>query len=255
MKKETIKSLKNIPFEFGIKPPYPKIVSTLDTLKKIYAGKNSIARYGDGEFNIIFGGSIRFQEYDEELAKQLTKILTSSNDKLLVGIPNIFRKLNRWRKKSQSFWRNYLYDNRRLIYDKLVFEKVYYDSFITRPYEKLTGVSDYAEEVFKWWNKIFSNRKIVVIEGDSNSILEEKFLLDESDILDRIIGPDLNAFGSIDTIYKKVCRFPNDCLILIRLGPTATVLANWLCIDGYQALDIGHLNREYKAFLDQRKTK
>ena len=48
---------------------------------------------------------------------------------------------------------------------------------------------------------------------------------------------------------KKTDR---DRLILIALGHTATVLAYDLAAEGYQALDIGHLDIEYEWFL--RKT-
>ena len=38
-------------------------------------------------------------------------------------------------------------------------------------------------------------------------------------------------------------------LILLALGPTATILAYDLCRLGYQALDIGHIDIEYEWFL------
>ena len=41
----------------------------------------------------------------------------------------------------------------------------------------------------------------------------------------------------------------SDRLVLIALGPTATVLAYDLCNAGYQAVDIGHLDLEYEWFL------
>ena len=42
---------------------------------------------------------------------------------------------------------------------------------------------------------------------------------------------------------------PQDSLILIALGMTATVLAHDLALKGYQAIDIGHLDVEYEWFL------
>ena len=40
-----------------------------------------------------------------------------------------------------------------------------------------------------------------------------------------------------------------DSLILIALGPTATLLSYNLAKEGYQALDIGHFDIEYEWFL------
>lgn len=44
-------------------------------------------------------------------------------------------------------------------------------------------------------------------------------------------------------------------LILIALGPTATVLAYDLSICGYQAVDIGHIDIEYEWFLQKATEK
>ena len=41
---------------------------------------------------------------------------------------------------------------------------------------------------------------------------------------------------------------PNEYLILLALGPTATVMAYNLAQKGYQAIDIGHIDIEYEWF-------
>ena len=47
----------------------------------------------------------------------------------------------------------------------------------------------------------------------------------------------------------------SDRLILLALGPTATVLASYLANLGYQAIDIGHIDIEYEWFLSGAKEK
>ena len=44
-------------------------------------------------------------------------------------------------------------------------------------------------------------------------------------------------------------------LILIALGPTATILAYDLYKLGYRAIDIGHIDIEYEWFLRKANTK
>ena len=44
-------------------------------------------------------------------------------------------------------------------------------------------------------------------------------------------------------------------MILLAIGPTATILAYDLYKEGYQAIDIGHVDIEYEWFLRQAKTK
>jgi len=67
--------------------------------------------------------------------------------------------------------------------------------------------------------------------------------------LSRILGPVRNAFERYDELLKQATRHPKNVLYLLALGPTATVLAFDLARDGYQALDIGHIDIEYEWFL------
>ena len=56
----------------------------------------------------------------------------------------------------------------------------------------------------------------------------------------------------INTIKKNVRK---NKLILIALGPTATILAYDLYKLGYLAIDIGHIDIEYEWFLRKANTK
>ena len=58
-----------------------------------------------------------------------------------------------------------------------------------------------------------------------------------------------NAFSAYSQILEEVSKVDKSRLILIALGPTATVLAYDLSKQGYQAIDIGHLDVEYEWFL------
>ena len=48
---------------------------------------------------------------------------------------------------------------------------------------------------------------------------------------------------------KEVKKQDKSKLILIALGPTATILAYDLSNEGYQAIDIGHIDIEYEWYL------
>ena len=50
-------------------------------------------------------------------------------------------------------------------------------------------------------------------------------------------------------LFAQAKKTNKNRLILIALGHTATVLAYDLALEGYQALDIGHLDIEYEWFL------
>ena len=72
------------------------IVPTEETLNEMIKNKKSISRFSDGEFYLIYGSSIRFQEYDKNLSKRLLEIIQNNNKnkKLLVGIDFAYKKKN-----------------------------------------------------------------------------------------------------------------------------------------------------------------
>ena len=59
------------------------IISPEKTLNEIIYHNKSIARFGDGEFKIIFGKNIGFQKFNKRLSKKLKKVLNSKEKKLL----------------------------------------------------------------------------------------------------------------------------------------------------------------------------
>ena len=70
------------------------IISTEKTLNEIIQHNKSISRFSDGEFFIISGGGIRFQEKNKTLSKRLRKIIKNNNNNknLLVGIDFPYKK-------------------------------------------------------------------------------------------------------------------------------------------------------------------
>ena len=65
-----------------------------------------------------------------------------------------------------------------------------------------------------------------------------------------------NAWSRYDEILSRVLTVSSEYdVILIALGPTATVLAYDLGKSGLWAIDIGHLDVEYEWFLDKAQKK
>ena len=65
-----------------------------------------------------------------------------------------------------------------------------------------------------------------------------------------IYGKNKNAFdGYHDLLNQIIHTTDKNCLILIILGPTAKVLAYDLFKLGYWAIDIGHLPKDYDAYM------
>ena len=57
-----------------------KIMDTSNSIDFLLSHNCSLARYGDGELNIMMGGNIHFQEYDIRLSERLKNILVSNDN-------------------------------------------------------------------------------------------------------------------------------------------------------------------------------
>ena len=233
-----------------------KIASDKETIEKIKKGM-SICRFGDGEFNLIFGKEIGFQQFNLELSHRLQEILIDKdeNPNILVAIPKIFKRdFNNYNKFARDFWNKYYSKNVIKISKIINKEKYYYSSQITRFYIDIEDkrICDKQIESFK---SIWRNKNILVVEGEQTRMGVGNDLFKEAKLVKRIICPAKNAFDKYKEILNNCLKQSKDNLVLIALGPTATVLAYDLSKQGYHALDIGHIDIEYEWYLKRVKEK
>ena len=103
---------------------------------------------------------------------------------------------------------------------------------------------------------LWNDRDIYIIEGVKTRLGVGNDLFDNCKSLHRIIGPAENAFDKYDKILDHIISLvPKSVLLIIALGPTATILAYDLSQLGYRAIDIGHVDIEYEYFLRKAQDK
>ena len=221
---------------------YPKIMSVEDTIDDIILNKKSIARFGDGEFAIIAGISRwRFQKVDAELAMRLKEVLLSNEENILIGLIDFYGDLSTWTEDAAMGARGYLSPAiREEHYALLKREKIYANTSMSR---------NESWERVEHQKKIWDGRDCVFVEGYQTRMGIGNDLFDNTKSIVRILCPSENAFDKYEMIYTEALKQPKDRLILIALGPTATVLAYDLAKAGYQAIDIGHADISYEWLL------
>ena len=229
-----------------------KIKTPEETLDKLINENCSISRLGDGEFDLIWGIGIQYQNVNDKLVKKLREILESNEDKLLIGINNAFDLdyINKYNDFAKNYWKGWLKDNKYRVLKLLSKKKQYYSALISRfyiDYEDKSSVSEYVEKLKKLWDK----KDVQVVEGEFSRLGVGNDLFNNMNSIQRIICPSENAFDEYDEIFEKILEYGKNKLILLALGPTATVLAYDLYKVGYRAIDIGHVDIEYEWFLRQ----
>lgn len=225
-----------------------QVYSTEITLQKLLNEQKSFCRFGEGEFawmNQIPQNS--FQENSEELSVRLKEVISSNNKNILIGIPDVFENLNQYTSKAKRFWTIYLNKHRHEWEIYLDSNRIYYNTLATRFYIDRLDTA-YANKVVNIYKQIWDKKKIVIIEGEYTRLGIQNDLFDNAEEIKRIIAPATNAFFSYEKILEAALSLPKDVLFLLALGPTATVLAYDLSIEGYWAIDVGHIDIEYEWF-------
>lgn len=231
------------------------VMSFEDTIEYILKKECSIARFGDGEFGIMMKSNHPdFQKYDEILAKRLEGVACSDNKKLLVCVPYSFISTNDYNEFAKKFWDWWLWDDEHLlkIAKRLKLnvwkKKIFGNAQITRPYMDWIDKQG-AKKRFDLLKSLWEKKDIIIVEGKNTKLGVGNDLFDNTKSIKRIIGPSKNAFLFYDKILEVTKKNASGKLVLIALGPTATILAFDLCMNSIQALDIGHIDIEYEWFL------
>ena len=232
---------------------FPKIESHKTTINNIINEGKSLARFGDGEFSIIYGTNRwSFQQYDEQLSERLLQVLQSDNDKLMIAIADNYGDLSKYTSESKSEIRAYMTDETRKKHETLLNKnKTYHDAYITRWYmmmndKKTEAPANRLSNLKKLWN----NRNVIAVEGEFTRLGVGNNLFDNAASFKRIIAPGTNSFRKYDDILDACLKYgsKND-LFLLAIGPSSGVLAYDLVQSDYQAIDVGHIDLEYMWYL------
>lgn len=214
---------------------YPEILSEDVTIE--LAATKSIARFGDGEWRCAVGGGCTSQRADPALARELQNILLHPGE-CIVCLPNIFNGCPR-----KVSWIRYTEER----YVKYCGAKVYGSAFITRP-DNAPWIDrpDYWAKVRALWTGV----DVVLVVGtakdggaEKKSITKEMIGADALSVTE-VIGPRQHAYAEIDELERQICVATGEMTngrILLCLGVTATVLAYRLAIQGFHAIDLGHI--------------
>ena len=241
------------------KPWIPNILDKEASFKLINTPPlRSFCRLGDGECELILGRSIGFQEANDTLAEKLKQILIEGgHDNCYVGLPRNFfmytpkkRNFNETPAELKSkIWDTFTSPmHRKVIIDHCNRDRIYISTGFCLSYVTKNSIED-CEKHFKKVKSLFKGKKLVIFAGETvfDKIQYDVFEEAQSKVI--VLAPRINAWRAYDDIMNKALSFPKDHILCFILGPTATVLAYELSKHGRIAWDIGHIAKDYDAFM------
>lgn len=235
------------------------IVQDMDTTLD-YCIKHPVAisRFGDGEFRWILKiKNDSFQKVDGKLSDRLIEVLNSEEKNHMICIPDVFDGVSQYTAQNSMSWKEFIVEHYDQLCQLINDNHVFFDANMTRPYIDQRDKTK-AKERFEKLKKIWKNKKLLVVEGELTKFGVNNDLLKEAKSVHRIICPSKNAFSEYEKILNITAEFykkNEENIVLIALGPTATVLAFDLANKGIQAIDIGHTDIEYEWFKKQVKSR
>jgi len=212
-----------------------------ETLRRVSEDRLSLARLGDGELLLALSADAKlgFQTGSSELQADLQSILRGDewiDLPLLRCIPGI----------TASYYRPYWAKYWSLIKPLLDLSGTYGDTSVSR--EEMFRLD--AEASRRAWRGVWAGEDACFIVGRRSRFEKLDVLFDNLQSHRTIYSTPTNAYSDIPRIIDEVVgSVSRETLILIALGPAATVLAAKLTRLGYWAIDIGHITNAYQTIV------
>lgn len=232
-----------------------KIQSLVETIDDILIHKKSMSRFGDGELRSMLNKSNDvYQPRSPELSQRLKEVLSSDLDNLIIALPGPLCSVKIEILDSRFFWIRFINMYGNLLSEYLDPKRVYGNQGISRFY---LGLKDkrLSEQILEKLKKIWDEKEVLIIEGEFSRLGVGNDLFENAAGLSRLLCPAEDAFARYGEILDASKKYGKDKLILIALGPTATILSYDLARSGYWAIDIGHIDVEYMWMLGKTQTK
>ena len=210
-----------------------KQLSFIETLLFIREKKINYGRFGDGEFGIMLTNSFKlaFQPQSGRLIDKMTEVLKKPIDNFLVGMPHLFDD-----DRYFGVYSNYL----PKMIDKLENHTVFGNSHVSRP----VFFELYQEDAVKAWRQLWEGLSVTFVTGEGSRFSYTPELFDNLKSYILYETRPVDAFSDYDKILADLKDDKSD-LILMSLGPTATILAYDLAKEGKWAFDIGHITNSF----------
>jgi len=227
-----------------------------ETIDEIVSNKKSISRFGDGEFHLLTNErGIFFQQLNQKIAIRLNEVLNSNLPNHLVCIPSNFNTQKNLKRQAKIHWLDFINKKGKEVNAAIENpSKIFGDAMISRFYFDYENKNEVSGRI-KSLKKIWENREVLIVEGELSRLGVRNDFFQNAKSIERILCPSKNAFEKYENIFTASKRYGKNKLIIIALGPTATILAYDLAKENYWALDLGHIDIEYSWFLENAQTK
>jgi hypothetical protein len=211
-----------------------KQLDFMDTIDVLRDERKSFARYGDGEFRLMYRREhkLKFHRNSPELMAALERVLVDPAPGTLIGMPHFFTGVH-WSIVFAETWHH--------VGPLLAGQERFGQAHVTRP----MFFEEYGRDAVEAWRSVWAGRDAVLVTGTGSRFDLVPALFGSLASTHEIFSTPTDAFHDLPRLIDEIEASGRD-LVLLSLGPAATVAADMLARRGIQALDIGHLSASYE---------
>jgi hypothetical protein len=216
----------------------------METLDRIEAEHLNLARYGDGEMRLMLrlDYDLGFQKNSPALGAALRALFTDEKyrEKVLLGFPYVYRG-QYWAGVWADLWPEF----------KGLASQIpqYGITHVSRPvFFETTG-----DAGVQAWRRLWDGKTACIITGKNSRFDLVPQLFDNLKDVRFIRSLPTNAFVDLPRVRAEIRKAPDADIYLLALGPSGTLLAADLALEGRWALDIGHISDSYKVAFEGGK--
>ena len=225
-----------------------------ETLNYLLQSKVSMVRYGDGEIRLMQGLDMNFQKASPILAQRLKEVLLDNCSGLICGLPDLYPYFDGYNIEAITYVRSFYGQYRSYLLSFLDRSRTYYNANISLAYMNNFDLNrPNLDDYYKKFSTLWDGKDIAIICGERTFNQIEYNIFDSASNIEYVWAPSTDAFDHYDEILSQAKKISKEKLVLIILGPTATVLGYDLFKLGYRAIDIGHLAKDFDAYKKQLK--
>lgn len=187
----------------------------------------SLARFGDGELNLLRGKNCISQRFVQGIDVELAAVLSTPVQYLLVGVPRLLNgpKDHLWDKYIPKFT------------DRMNPKMQYGSAFISRP-DSAPDID--TPEYFERVRRLWAGQRVTLVGNGTRSLTPGLLMETGAQHVDFVKSSYAHSYEGIDLLEQKAIAAPSRRVILV-CGATATCLAARLTKKGHQAIDLGHI--------------
>ena len=226
----------------------PLISSPLDTAQHLLFTNKSFIRFGDGDTYLVMNRSVFYQSANTTLSQRMMEILQGDDPRLMIGLVDTFSDCYSINRGAAGYWRTRP-ELREFMEANIGLSRQYFSTIISSVYTHSTHTfCNHLNLIYSTLKEIWREKDIVLVRGNNSQIYTAD-IYETAKSQTIYYASRYNAWSDYQELKTALLKEPPDKLFILSAGPVGKVLSYDLMRLGRRALDLGHLAKDYNAYM------